>query len=164
MKLKHFTIPLTGLALTLLANLSYAADYKVYPGSGCKPGFGGDASSFETLGTTIRNISTQPRVVTCPLVREYVAATELLDPGMRVASYNGALLGCYFLSYDQNGVSLDYVYKATTSTAAFPLVFSGAKTIVTLAAGSYAFQCYLPPNGVVFNYSLGEPPSYGYLP
>lgn len=164
MKLKHLFIPLTGLALISLANPSYAADYKIYPGAGCQPGFGGEAGSFETFGTHIRNTSTQPQVVTCPLVREYAPATELLDPGMRVASYNGAYLTCYFLSYDQNGVLLDYVYKYTTSSAAFPLIFSGIKTIKTLAAGSYAFQCSLPPNGIVFNYSLGEPPGYGYLP
>jgi hypothetical protein len=162
MKLK-LLFGLAGLALISLANPIYASDYKVYPGSECRPAFGQDAGSFETHGTHIRNTSTQSRIVTCPLVREYLAATQGLDPGMRVASSNGAVVTCYFFSYDQNGVQLDYVYRNTTSSVATPLVFSG-RTIKTLAAGSYAFQCSLPPNGMVLNYSLGEPFSNNYLP
>ena len=163
MKLKHLFGPLIGIALISLANPGSATDYKIYPGAGCQPAFGADAGSFEMLGTHIKNTSTEARVVTCPLVREYIAATEQLDPGMRVASYNGATLICYFMSYDQNGFLLDYVSKHTTSSAPFPLIFSGVKTIATLAAGSYVFQCSLPPNGMVINYSLGEPPGYGQL-
>ena len=129
MKLKHLFGPLIGLAVISLPNPSIATDYKIYPGAGCQPAFGGQAGSFEMLGTYIKNTSTEARVVTCPLVREYIPATEQLDPGMRVASYNGASLICYFMSYDQKGVLLDYVSQHTTSSDPFPLVFSGIKTI-----------------------------------
>lgn len=159
MKLKLLFV-FTGLAVISLANPIYATDYKVYSGSGCRPAFGQDAGSFEAHGGYIKNVSSQVRTVSCPIVREHLPAAAELDPGMRVASSNGAVAMCTFYSYDQDGGQLDSVYRTTTSSKPTPLIFSG-RTIRTLGSGSYAFQCSLPPNGMILNYSLGEPPGYG---
>jgi hypothetical protein len=159
MKLKLRFISLTGLALILLASLSYAVDYKIYPGVGCHPRFGEGAGSFARDVSGITNISATPQIVICPLVRDWIPVPEFLDPGMRVRSSNGAVLSCTFFSMDQDGVALfgpiSGITQSTTSDAPTSLVFP-PQAIQTQAVGIYAFECTLPPNGEVINYSLGE--------
>lgn len=156
MKLNRLFIPLTGLALLALASASFATDYKVYPGAGCQPVSGTEARLFVTNPTGITNIGSVDSFVACPVVRDRIPAPAALDPGMRVASANGARLVCAFYSMDQNGAILHEVVQSTTANGPTPLIFSHSGPIRTAAAGSYAFECLLPPSGRVINYSLGE--------
>jgi hypothetical protein len=156
MKCKQLFIPLTGLALLALVSASFATDYKVYPGAACQPTYGAEADYFYLDSTGITNVGPVPSIVTCPVVRDRVPAPGALDPGMRVASANGATLSCWFESMDQNGNVLHSVVQSTTASVPTPLIFSRNGPIRTEAAGSYTFGCWLPEGGRVINYSLGE--------
>jgi len=158
MKLKHLFMPLTGLAFISLASPSYAFDYKVYPGAGCQPSTSGQAFRADSTGFT--NTSTGPETVVCPIVRDRVRFADLLDPAVRVASSNGALLLCSFHSLNIDGGRVADsvpVFQATTSSVVNSLFFGLATlAIPNVQDGTYVIECLLPPNGRVVNYTLGE--------
>lgn len=153
-KFKGLSALIIGFATLSLASPSYA-DYKVYPGSGCLPNVGKDSNVLNRDIQGIINVGFETAFVNCPIVRDRLEASPLLDPGIKVVSRNGTNLSCTFYSMDQNGRALDSVYKSTSSTVPTSLIFSGRK-LQNQAAGYYFIQCILPPGGRVIQYSIGE--------
>jgi hypothetical protein len=155
MKLKHLFMPLAGLALISLASPSYAYDYKFQTGSACKPQEGTQVGDFIYPLGAIFNLSTSPRIVICPIVRDSVSEA-LLDIGVTVQSNGVNNLYCTFFSYDTNGGLISpSITKFTGERTPTKLYFT-VPAGQTARDGNYEIRCTLPQSSYVFNYISGE--------
>ena len=150
------------LAWLLIPSLGYSTDGKVYPGASCQPLLGSTASDFLFDARGIRNLSTVPRQVTCPIIADNNSFTpgERVEIQVWVQSFNGQPLTCTAFSLTLLGTPLNT--QSDDTDFAFPTTLHMILPVV-LEGFVYNLTCGLPPQGVIFNQEIPRSLLRGYL-
>jgi hypothetical protein len=145
--MKKLTVVLLMLAGFGFAGNASAVDGKSHNGSFCHAYYGGQSSNFYHTSMGIKNVSTGKRWVTCPLIKDRLAATNGADP-IWVHWTGTGTISCTFYSKFGSGTVAQSTFKADTNGGWFrmPANGSGAKDP---KYGTYAMTCYLPKNATL---------------
>jgi hypothetical protein len=156
MKQKLLSALVLGIVPISLASPSYAAfDYKIQPGSSCRPVNGSQSGALLILPNYLQNKSNSTIDVTCPLVRDSFLQTKI-GMSILVASGGGNLF-CQLITTDFVGSesgntrfirSSNFPFGSTETTPHFHH-FNVEKND-TFFQGPYSIQCVLPPRSKVY--------------
>lgn len=131
----------------------YSIDGKVHAGSFCQAALGHQAGDVNTWPGGSYNVSQDPRIVTCPILRDNTLNANGTESVAVNVNNPGGTIKCSLYHLDALANSILINQRSTTTT--------GAQTLdldldTSTAGGYYTLLCTLPRLGRVINYMVRE--------